>query len=133
MTVIPERVDLASASQFLNMASGVLEVIHGNGGVANYDNFAYLLTRYDTGISTQVDLADWIRQLLGDSVIPTPFVKSSAISEAGLSQKTIFEVDLAGGKNRKTYKRALESVIGFSNDVEKMIQAAWGRNVSNET
>ncbi len=133
MTVIPERVDLASASQFLNMASGVLEVIHGNGGVANYDNFAYLLTRYDTGISTQVDLADWIRQLLGDSVIPTPFVKSSAISEAGLSQKTIFEVDLAGAKNRKTYNRALESVIGFSNDVEKMIQAAWGRNVLNET
>jgi chromosome partitioning protein len=132
MTIIPERVDLASASQFLTMASGVLEVLHSNGGIGAYDNFAYLLTRFDTAISTQQDLAEWIRQLLGDSVIKSPFVKSSAVSEAGLSQKTIFEVDLAGSKNRKTYDRALESVISFSNDIEKMIQSAWGRGGSNE-
>ncbi|OWU83037.1 chromosome partitioning protein ParA [Oceanicola sp. 22II-s10i] len=133
MTIIPERVDLASASQFLTMASGLLEVLHSNGGIGAYDNFAYLLTRFDTAISTQQDLAEWIRELLGDSVIRTPFVKSSAVSEAGLSQKTIFEVDLANARNRKTYERALESVISFSNDVEEMIQAAWGRGGSNET
>ncbi len=133
MTVIPERVDLASASQFLTMASGVLEVLESNGGVGAYDNFSYLLTRFDTAISTQLDLSDWLRELLGDSVIDTPFVKSSAISEAGLSQKTIFEVDLAEVKNRKTYNRALESVIGFSNDIEVQIQAAWGRGIANET
>lgn len=132
MTIIPERVDLASASQFLTMASGVLEVLHSNGGIGAYDNFAYLMTRFDTAISTQQDLAEWIRQLLGDSVINSPFVKSSAVSEAGLSQKTIFEVDLVGSKNRKTYDRALESVISFSNDIEKMIQSAWGRGGSNE-
>ncbi|HCY99403.1 MAG TPA: plasmid partitioning protein RepA [Rhodobacter sp.] len=132
MTIIPERVDLASASQFLTMASGVLEVLYSNGGIGAYDNFAYLLTRFDTAISTQQDLAEWLRQLLGDSVIKTPFVKSSAVSEAGLAQKTIFEVDLATTKNRKTYDRALESVISFSNDIEKMIQAAWGRGVADE-
>lgn len=133
MTIIPERVDLASASQFLTMASGVLEVLHMNGGIGAYDNFAYLLTRFDTAISTQQDLSEWMRELLGDSVIKTPFVKSSAVSEAGLSQKTIFEVDLSAVKNRKTYERALESVIGFSNDIEIMIQKSWGRGVSNET
>ena len=78
------------------------------------------------------NLSEWIRQLLGDSVIPTPFVKSSAVSEAGLAQKTIFEVELGGSKNRKTYDRALESVIGFSNDIEKMIQAAWNRGGTDE-
>jgi chromosome partitioning protein len=128
MTIIPERVDLASASQFLTMASGVLEVLHTNGGIGAYDNFAYLLTRFDTAISTQQDLSEWMRELLGDSVI-----KSSAVSEAGLSQKTIFEVDLSAVKNRKTYERALESVIGFSNDIEIMIQNSWGRGDSNET
>ncbi len=133
MTIIPERVDLASASQFLTMASGVLEVLYSNGGIGSYDNFAYLLTRFDTAISTQQDLAEWLRQLLGDSVIKTPFVKSSAVSEAGLSQKTIFEVDLATTKNRKTYERALESVTSFANDIEKMIQSAWGRRSSDET
>ena len=132
MTIIPERVDLASASQFLTMASGVLEVLYSNGGIGAYDNFAYLLTRFDTAISTQQDLAEWLRQLMGDSVIKTPFVKSSAVSEAGLSQKTIFEVDLATTKNRKTYERALESVMSFSNDIEKMIQTAWGRGGTNE-
>lgn len=133
MTIIPERVDLASASQFLTMASGVLEVLHTNGGIGAYDNFAYLLTRFDTAISTQQDLSEWMRELLGNSVIKTPFVKSSAVSEAGLSQKTIFEVDLSAVKNRKTYERALESVIGFSNDIEIMIQNSWGRGDSNET
>ncbi|MBY0137756.1 plasmid partitioning protein RepA [Paracoccus yeei] len=131
MTITPERVDLASASQFLMMASGVMEVLHINGAAGAFDNFAYLLTRFDTSISTQQDLAEWIRELLGNSVIPTPFVKSSAVSEAGLSQRTIFEVDLTMIKNRKTFERALESAIGFSNDVEKLIQAAWGREVTD--
>jgi glyceraldehyde 3-phosphate dehydrogenase len=30
------------------MASGVLEVLYSNGGIGAYDNFAYLLTRFDT-------------------------------------------------------------------------------------
>jgi chromosome partitioning protein len=131
MTITPERVDLASASQFLMMASGVMEVLHTNGATGAFDNFAYLLTRFDTSISTQQDLAEWIRELLGSSVIPTPFVKSSAVSEAGVSQRTIFEVDLSSLKNRKTYERALESANGFTNDIEKLIQAAWGREVTD--
>lgn len=131
MTITPERVDLASASQFLMMASGVMEVLHNNGAAGAYDNFAYLLTRFDTSISAQQDLAEWLRELLASSVIPTPFVKSSAVSEAGLSQRTIYEVDLSAVKNRKTYERALESAIGFANDIERLIQSAWGREVTD--
>lgn len=127
MTITPERVDLASASQFLAMAAGVMEVLHNNGAAGAFDNFSYLLTRFDTSISAQQDLAEWMRELLGDSVIQTPFVKSSAVSEAGLSQRTIFEVDLSAVKNRKTFDRALESAIGFSDDIERLIQVAWGR------
>ncbi|NSY41515.1 MULTISPECIES: plasmid partitioning protein RepA [Leisingera] len=132
MTIIPERVDLASASQFLDMASGVLEVLHSNGGIGAYDNFTYLLTRFDTSISAQQDLAEWIKEILGSSVIPTPFVKSSAVSDAGLAQKTVFEVDLSGSKNRKTYDRAIESIIGVADDIERKIQTAWGREVDDE-
>jgi len=32
-----------------------------------------------------------------------------------------------------TYERALESVTSFANDIEKMIQSAWGRRSSDET
>lgn len=131
MTITPERVDLASASQFLMMASGVMEVLHNNGAAGAFDNFAYLLTRFDTAISAQQDLAEWIRELLGSNVIATPFVKSSAVSEAGLSQRTIFEVDLSAVKNRKTYERALDSAISFANDIERLIQQAWGREVTD--
>ncbi|PZQ48740.1 MAG: plasmid partitioning protein RepA [Rhodovulum sulfidophilum] len=132
MTITPERVDLASASQFLTMAAGVMEVLHNNGAAGAFDNFVYLLTRFDTSISAQQDLAEWMRQLLGDSVIRTPFVKSSAVSEAGLSQRTIFEVELSAVKNRKTFDRALESAIGFADDIEVLIQRAWGREVGDE-
>ncbi|MCE0507274.1 plasmid partitioning protein RepA [Roseivivax sp. GX 12232] len=133
MTIIPERVDLASGSQFLTMASDLIEVLHSNGGIGAYDHFVYLLTRFDTSISAQQDFAEWVREVLGDSVISTPFLKSSAVSDAGVSQNTIFEQDLSGSKNRKTYARALESVIGYSNDIEMLIQSAWGRGEGDET
>lgn len=132
MTIIPERVDCASASQFLQMAASVMEVLHTNGAPAEFENFAYLLTRFDTSIAAQQDLAAWLRELLGPRVIKTPFVKSSAVSDAGLSQRTVFEVELSSLKNRKTYERALESVVSFSNDIEAMIQAAWGREARDE-
>ena len=65
-------------------------------------------------------------------MIPTAFVKSSAVSEAGLAQKTVFEVDLSTIKNRKTYDRAIEAITGVCDDVEKMIQGAWGRGGTDE-
>lgn len=92
------------------MASGVLEVLYSNGGIGSYEGLAYLLTRFDTAIKPSKTLAEWLRQLLGESVIKTPFVKSSAVSEAGLSQKPFSRSTPATTKNRKTYERALESV-----------------------
>ncbi len=127
MTIIPERVDLASAAQFLNMASSLTEVLHENAGVGLFRNFRFVLSRYDTTVATQVDFADFIRQLFGDAVMKAPFLKSSAVSEAGVSQQTVLEVDLSGVKNRKTYERAIQSVHDIVDEVEQMIQANWGR------
>lgn len=127
MTIIPERVDMASAAQFLNMASSLTEVLHENAGVGLFDNFRFILSRYDTTVSTQVDLADFLRNLFGDAVMRAPFLKSSAVSEAGIGQQTVLEVDLAEVKNRKTYERAIQSVHEIVAEMEEMIQANWGR------
>lgn len=128
MTVIPEKVDIASLAQFLKMASGLMEVISENGAVGSYDNILYLLSRYDTSISTQVDLAEYLRSLFPGQVLKAPLLKSSAISEASLSQKTIFET-VPTNTNRRTHDRALKSVTEVSNEIEGYIQRAWGRSV----
>lgn len=129
MTIIPERVDMASAAQFLNMASSLTEVLHENSGVGLFDNFKFLLSRYDTNVSTQVDLAEFMRELFGNAVMQAAFLKSSAVSEAGISQQSVLEVDLSSVNNRKTYERAINSVHGVTEEIERMIQANWGREL----
>jgi chromosome partitioning protein len=126
MTVIPDRIDIASAAQFLRMAAGLVEVLSDSGGITDYDNFLFLLTRFDTAISAQQDLAEYMRALFKDQVLETPFLKSSAISDAGLGQRTVFEAEITAG-TRRTYERAIASATGVCNDVERRIQAAWGR------
>lgn len=128
MTVIPDRIDIASAAQFLRMAAGLVEVLSDSGGITDYDNFLFLLTRFDTAISAQQDLAEYLRTLFKDQVLETPFLKSSAISDAGLGQRTVFEAEVSHS-NRRTYDRALQSAIGVCNDIERRIQVAWGRTV----
>lgn len=127
MTIIPERVDLASAAQFLNMASSLTEVLHESAGVGLFDNFRFLLSRFDTNVATQVDFASFIRDLFGDAVMKSAFLKSAAISEAGVSQQTVLEVELGEMRNRKTYERAIQSIHEVTEELHEMLQRSWGR------
>ena len=63
---------------------------------------------------------------LGDMVLTTPLLKSTAISDAGMTQQTIYEVD-PGQLIRKTIDRALSSVNNVADELEQTIQMAWGR------
>lgn len=55
-----------------------------------------------------------------------PMLKSTAISDAGMTQQTIYEVD-PGQLIRKTIDRALSSVNNVADELERTIQMAWGR------
>jgi chromosome partitioning protein len=55
-----------------------------------------------------------------------PMLKSTAISDAGMTQQTIYEVD-PGDFIRKTIDRALTSVNSVADELEQTIQMAWGR------
>ena len=55
-----------------------------------------------------------------------PMVKSAAISDAGLTKQTLYEI---GRENltRSTYDRALESLDAVNGEIASLITQAWGR------
>jgi chromosome partitioning protein len=59
-------------------------------------------------------------------VLTAPMVKSTAVSDAGLTKQTLYEV---GRENfsRGTYDRALESLDAVNSEIERLIHSAWGR------
>lgn len=128
MTVVPDRVDVASLSQFLKMSSSLLEVLSESGGITNYDHACYLISRLDTSIASQKAMSDYLRALFPGQVLDNAFLKSSAVSEAGLSQKTIWEVE-PGSMKKQTLDRAIASATGFCNEIHQKIQSAWGREI----
>lgn len=126
VTVHPQMLDVASMSQFLFMTSDLLAVVREAGGTLNFDFLRYLVTRYEPNDGPQTQIAGFMRSLFGDRVLTAPMVKSTAISDAGLTKQTLYEV---GRENftRSTYDRALESLNAVNAEIEQLIHAAWGR------
>jgi chromosome partitioning protein len=127
VTVHPQMLDIASMSQFLLMTHDLLAVVREAGGELRYDFIRYLLTRFEPQDAPQTKVAALLRNLFDDSVMTNPMVKSAAVSDAGLTKQTLYEV---GRENltRTTYDRAMESLDAVNAEVEGMIRAAWGRN-----
>jgi chromosome partitioning protein len=64
--------------------------------------------------------------LFGDHVLNHTVLKSTAISDAGLTKQTLYEVEKADF-TRATYERAMESLNAVNGEIEGLIQKAWGR------
>ena len=64
--------------------------------------------------------------LFGDHVLTNPMVKSAAVSDAGLTKQTLYEI---GRENltRSTYDRAMEALDSVNSEIEQLMKAAWGR------
>jgi chromosome partitioning protein len=54
-------------------------------------------------------------------------LKSTAISDAGLTKQTLYEVERSAF-TRTTYDRALESLNALNDEVADLIQKTWGRS-----
>ncbi len=67
-----------------------------------------------------------LKSLFGDRVLTNAMVKSAAISDAGITKQTLYEV---GRENftRATYDRALESLDSMNGEIEMLVKQAWGR------
>ncbi|MCO6188363.1 plasmid partitioning protein RepA [Rhizobium sp. L1K21] len=126
VTVHPQMLDVASMSQFLFMTSDLLNVVREAGGTLNFDFLRYLVTRFEPHDGPQAQIAGFLRSLFGDRVLTAPMLKSTAISDAGLTKQTLYEV---GRENfsRGTYDRAIEALDAVNAEIEELIHSAWGR------
>ena len=128
VTVHPQMLDVMSMNQFLTMLADLLDVVvraTGSNTIA-YDWLNYLITRFEPTDGPQTQMAAFLRTFFGRFVLQNPTLKSTAISDAGLTSQTIYEVDRTMF-TRSTYDRALESVNAVNAEILESIRAAWGR------
>jgi chromosome partitioning protein len=126
VTVHPQMLDVMSMCQFLLMTSDLLAVVNDAGGDMSYDWLRYVITRYEPGDGPQNQMVSFMRSMFGDNVLNHPVLKSTAISDAGITKQTLYEVE----KNqftRATYERAMDSLNAVNGEIEDLIQTAWGR------
>ena len=127
ITVHPQMLDIASMNQFLAMTSDLLSVVKEAGGNLDYDWMRYLITRYEPNDGPQAQIVAFLRSLFGERVLTSMMVKSTAVSDAGLSKQTIYEASRET-MHRQTYDRAVEAMDSVNAEVENLVQAAWGRS-----
>ncbi|SIS91045.1 plasmid partitioning protein RepA [Phaeovulum vinaykumarii] len=126
ITVVPSMLDVASMAQFLEMAGETVRALEDAAGPIHWNFLKFLIARYEPTDVPQSQMAGFLRSILLDQVLTTPMLKSTAISDAGMTQQTIYEIE-PSQVLKKTLDRILESVNGVADEFEKVIQKAWAR------
>lgn len=126
VTVHPQMLDVMSMCQFLLMVSNLLGVVSEAGGDMSYDWLRYVVTRYEPGDGPQNQMVSFMRSMFGEHVLNHTVLKSTAISDAGITKQTLYEVEKSQF-TRATYERAMESLNSVNGEIEALVQAAWGR------
>jgi len=128
ITVHPQMLDVLSMAQFLTMTGDLLEVVADAGGTTNYDWMNYLVTRFEPSDGPQNQMVAFLRSIFGEHVLIHPMLKSTAISDASITNQTLYEVERQQF-TRSTYDRAVESMNQVNGEIEGLIRRAWGRTV----
>jgi chromosome partitioning protein len=118
--------DVMSLASFLSMAGNLMEVVETHAPDHGFDFVKLLITRYEATDQPQVQMASFLRTVLGSSVMAAEFVKSTAIGDAATTKQTVFEVE-PRDVNRKTYDRAIESIGRVMAEIEAEIGKVRGR------
>ena len=127
ITVHPQMLDVMSMCQFLLMAADVLGVVQNSGAGLDYDFIRYVVTRFEPSDAPQTQMVAFMRSLFRERVLTNAMLKSTAISDAGLSKQTLYEV---GRENfsKNTYDRAIESLDAVNGEIEGLIRQSWGHS-----
>jgi chromosome partitioning protein len=126
VTVHPAMLDVSSMNQFLKMTSEILQVIQDNGGNLHHDFVRYILTRHNPHDVPQVNIVALLRSLFGEDVLAPVVVETTAIANAGLEKKSLYEM-ARGSVSRDTLNRALESVDAVNQEILNHLKHVWGR------
>ncbi|WP_435655880.1 plasmid partitioning protein RepA [Brucella pituitosa] len=126
ITVHPQMLDVMSMSQFLAMTSELMAVVENAGGRTSYDWMRYLVTRYEPNDGPQSQMTGFMRAIFGNRMLQHPMLKSTAISDAGVTKQTLYEVERSQFI-RGTYDRAMESLNAVNGEIEELLRTTWGR------
>ena len=126
ITVHPQMLDLMSMSQFLLMLGNILKSIKKAGAHVRLDWLRYLITRYEPTDIPQAQMLGFMQSMLAEEILKNPMLKSTAVSDAGLTKQTLYEVERSNF-NRDTYDRAIDSMDGVNFEIQGLIHKAWGR------
>lgn len=126
ITVHPQMLDIMSMSQFLLMLGGILKSIEKAGVRVSLDWFRYLVTRYEPGDIPQQEMVGLMQSMFARQMLRNQMVKSTAISDAGLTKQSLYEVE-RGKLVAATYDRARESLDAVNGEIVDLIFNAWGR------
>jgi chromosome partitioning protein len=126
ITVHPQMLDVMSMCQFLLMMGNVLDQLKQAGADLQYDWMRYLITRFEPGDGPQAQMVEFMRALFDEYVLSRPMLRSVAISDAGMTKQTLYEVERRQF-TPATYDRAMECLDAVNGEIEQLIDAAWGR------
>ena len=95
ITVHPQMLDLMSMSQFLLMLGNITKTIKRAGANVRMDWLRYLITRFEPTDIPQVQMLGFMNSMLTEEMLKSPMVKSTAISDAGLTKQSLYQVERA--------------------------------------
>ena len=127
ITVHPQMLDLMSMSQFLLMLGNIAKTIKKAGASFRLDWLRYLITRFEPTDVPQAQMLGFMQSMLAEDILKNPMLKSTAISDAGLTKQSLYEVERANF-NRDTYDRAIESLDSVNFEIQELIHKSWGRS-----
>ncbi|MGN7963626.1 plasmid partitioning protein RepA [Brucella sp. 22210] len=126
ITIHPQMLDVMSMGQFLLMLGNILEPIRAAGAEVNLEWYRYLVTRYEPTDQPQAQMVAFLQTLFGEFILKNQMVKSTAVSDAGITKQTLYEVEKSA-MTRSTYERAIESLDAVNGEIEGLIHKSWGR------
>jgi chromosome partitioning protein len=125
VTIHPQMLDVMSMSQFLLMLGGILKSLSKVARI-RLKWFRYLVTRYEPTDGPQSQMVGFMQTLFPTQMLDNRMVKSTAISDAGITNQTLYEVDRSQFTHA-TYDRAMEALSKVNQEITELIYKAWGR------
>lgn len=119
--------DAMSLASFLGLASELMGVVEQHAPDHSFDFIKFLITRYEATDQPQVQMAGFLRTVLGTAVMSTEFVKSTAIGDAANTKQPVFEIE-PRDVNKKTYDRVIEAIGRIADELEAEFMKSWGRS-----
>lgn len=125
ITVHPQMLDVMSMCQFLLMMGEVMGTLKRAGANMRLDWLRYLVTRYEPTDGPQSQMVAFMRAIFKHHVLVNEMLKSTAISDAGITKQTLYEVERTQF-TRSTYDRAMEALHRVNGEITGLIHKSWG-------